>query len=63
LHGPRAVLANRLGKRRGHFMPPSLLDSQLAALEEPAPDEAGWAVDVRESPADIVRALAARASQ
>jgi gluconokinase len=63
LHGPTPVLADRLGKRRGHFMPPSLLDSQLAALEEPASDEEAWVADVRESPPDIVRALAARASQ
>jgi gluconokinase len=38
LTAPRAVLAARLAARRGHFMPPSLLDSQLATLERP--DEA-----------------------
>jgi gluconokinase len=36
---PRAELVRRLAARRGHFMPPSLLDSQLAELEEPGPDE------------------------
>jgi gluconokinase len=35
LHGSRAVLANRLGDRRGHFMNPGLLDSQLDTLEMP----------------------------
>jgi gluconokinase len=39
LHVPRAVLAERLARRRGHFFPPSLLDSQLADLEPPAPGE------------------------
>ena len=63
LHGPLPLLAERLANRRGHFMPPSLLDSQLAALEEPSPDEHAWAVDIRESPADIVDALVALASQ
>jgi gluconokinase len=57
------VLADRLAKRRGHFMPPSLLDSQLAALEEPAPHEHAWAVDIRDSPADIIDALVGLASQ
>ena len=36
LTGPRAVLEERLKARRGHFMPPALLDSQLATLEPPA---------------------------
>src|SRR5258705_9018625 len=38
LAGGRAVLAERLANRRGHFMPPSLLDSQISILEEPSPD-------------------------
>lgn len=36
LDAPREVLARRLAERQGHFMPPSLLDSQLATLEVPA---------------------------
>jgi len=62
LRGPRALLAERIAGRRGHFMPPSLLDSQLATLEEPAPDEHAWVSDIRESPQDLVAALVARAS-
>jgi len=46
LTGARALIGQRLTHRRGHFMPPSLLDSQLAALEEPAPDEHPWVIDV-----------------
>ena len=62
LHGPRALLAERLASRRGHYMPPSLLESQLATLEEPSPDEQAWVCDIRESPEDIVAALMVRAS-
>jgi gluconokinase len=36
LHGPRELLAERLTGRAGHFMPATLLDSQLATLEAPA---------------------------
>jgi carbohydrate kinase (thermoresistant glucokinase family) len=39
LEAPREVLAQRLAGRRRHFMPAALLDSQLATLEPPAPDE------------------------
>jgi len=62
LRGPRALLDERLASRRGHFMPPSLLDSQLATLEEPSPDEHAWVCDILESPQDIITALVARAS-
>ena len=62
LRGPRTLLAERIAGRRGHFMPPSLLDSQLATLEEPAPDEHAWVCDIRESPQDLVAALVTRAS-
>jgi gluconokinase len=62
LRGPRALIADRLTGRRGHFMPASLLDSQLATLEEPSPDEGAWICDISESPEDIVSGLVARAS-
>jgi gluconokinase len=59
LAGSRALLAERMANRRGHFMPPSLLESQLAILEEPSPDEHAWVCDIREAPdvivADLVR--------
>jgi gluconokinase len=41
----RDVLGERLGRRRGHFMPPSLLDSQLDTLEPLGPDEPGAIID------------------
>ena len=62
LRGSRALIAERLANRSGHFMPPSLLDSQLATLQEPSPDEAAWVCDISESPADLVADLVARAS-
>lgn len=39
LHGDERILAARMRARRDHFMPASLLSSQLAALEPPTPDE------------------------
>jgi gluconokinase len=63
LKGQRALIAARLAGRRGHFMPPSLLDSQLAALEEPSPDENAWVCDITKSPQDLVAALVASASK
>jgi gluconokinase len=38
---PREVLAARLAARTNHYMPPSLLDSQLATLEPLGDDEPG----------------------
>lgn len=62
LKGQRALIAERLAGRRGHFMPPSLLESQFATLEEPSTDEDAWVCDIRRSPQDLVVALVARAS-
>ena len=50
LTGDRALLADRLGARSGHFMPAALLDSQLADLEPLGPDEPGLAVDIAVPP-------------
>jgi gluconokinase len=36
LTGPQTLIAERLKNRHGHFMPPTLLASQLAILEPPA---------------------------
>ena len=61
LRGERALLAERLAGRFGHFMPPSLLDSQLATLQDPTPDEEVWVCDIRHDPRDLVAELVARA--
>jgi gluconokinase len=39
LDGSRELIGERMAKRKGHFMPPGLLDSQFNTLEPPAPDE------------------------
>jgi len=62
LHGDRELLAMRLAQRREHFMPPSLLESQLVALEPPTPEEEAWAYNVRCSPREIVAAVIERIS-
>ena len=62
LKGDRALIAKRLAGRRGHFMPPSLLDSQFATIEEPSPDENAWVCDIRKSPQELVAALVVSAS-
>jgi carbohydrate kinase (thermoresistant glucokinase family) len=41
----REMLAVRLQQRPGHFMPASLLDSQLATLEWPGTDEGALTID------------------
>lgn len=46
LVGPEALLAERLAARPGHFMPPSLLPSQLATLEPLEADEEGIVLDI-----------------
>ena len=57
----RAELAARLARRRGHYMPASLLDSQLAALEPPDADEHAIVVDgaaaTARQVADVLTAL------
>ena len=40
LAGDKALIAARLAARKGHYMPPTLLDSQFATLEPPGADEA-----------------------
>jgi gluconokinase len=46
LDGQKAVLAGRVKGRKGHFFPPSLLDSQLATLEPVASDEPAIRVSI-----------------
>ncbi len=64
LHGPADTIAERLSSRLGHFASSSLLESQLATLEPPAPDEDAVYLDIRlsldqltESAARMVRTV------
>ena len=51
LKGDPALIRARLAGRRGHYMPPSLLDSQLATLEEP---KSALVVGIEGQPEEIV---------
>ena len=55
LHGSEDVLRARLGAREDHFMPASLLGSQLATLEPLGDDEAGAVFDIELPAAEIAR--------
>ncbi|MCO5130839.1 MAG: gluconokinase [Xanthobacteraceae bacterium] len=61
LDGDQALIAGRLAKRKGHFMPPGLLASQFATLEPPDAGEHVTTVpidaDVESIVDDIVRKL------
>lgn len=59
LHGERELLAQRMAARTGHYMPPSLLESQLATLEPPDAQEKAQTFDVRSDPEQIVAAVIA----
>lgn len=60
LTGSASLLRDRLNARTGHYMPASLLDSQLAALELPQPDESAFTYDITPEPDVIVAAIVAR---
>jgi gluconokinase len=49
-----------MSARKGHYMPPSLLDSQLATLEPPAADEGALSVDISPSPDQVAAIVLAR---
>ncbi|HVX82026.1 MAG TPA: gluconokinase [Devosiaceae bacterium] len=57
LDGSYELIDSRIKARKGHFMPESLLRSQFATLEPPAPDENAIAVPIVEAP-DKIAALA-----
>ena len=57
LHGTPERLRSRLSRRRGHFFPAGMLDSQLADLEEPDADEHPPEVEIDQRPEAIVDAV------
>ncbi len=59
LNGSRELIATRMTARRGHFMPPSLVDSQFATLEPPGPDENPITVAIDQPVERIVEQIAA----
>lgn len=60
LSGDPKVLEKRMGARTGHFMPASLLQSQLATLESPEGEEGVVTVDIDAS-LDVIVANACEA--
>lgn len=54
LDGTKDLIAKRLAARKGHFMPPGLLDSQFKTLEPPLPDERPITVSIDASVDGIV---------
>src|SRR5580698_7740443 len=60
LRGSRELIAARVAERRGHFMPPSLLDSQFETLEEPGPDEDPLTVDIGGSADEVADEIVRR---
>ena len=60
LTGDAAIIRQRMGQRAGHYMPASMLDSQLATLEVPGVDEHAWTFDVADRPAAIVARIVER---
>jgi gluconokinase len=53
LHGNPELIKDRMEDREGHFMPPALLESQLATLEELEADEPGIVINIDAEPAEI----------
>lgn len=59
LDADRDVLADRIAGRVDYFLPPALLDSQLAVLEPLDTDETGVTIDIAEPPDLVVERAAA----
>ena len=60
LHGEAALLSERMQGREGHFMPPTLLPSQLATLEPLTVEEldaGSLRLDITRTPEDLITAI------
>jgi carbohydrate kinase (thermoresistant glucokinase family) len=57
LKGSRKLIADRLTRRRGHFMPPMLLESQFETLEEPRGSEHPIVINVAMPPNRVVQRI------
>jgi gluconokinase len=56
LSGSPELIAARQAARPGHFMPASLMASQFATLEPPAPEEGALTLDIAQPPEALLRA-------
>ena len=57
LKGTEDLIAERLSKRKHHFMPKGLLASQFQTLQEPGPDEHPITVSIEPAPEEIVATI------
>ncbi len=57
LKGSQQLIADRIARRRNHFMPPTLLMSQFAALEEPRGAERPIVIDVSMPPNRVLERI------
>jgi gluconokinase len=57
LDGARELIAQRMGARTAHFMPTSLLESQLRDLEPLGADERGVRIDIVKPPAALAQEI------
>jgi gluconokinase len=60
LDGSKTLIADRLAKRKNHFMPPGLLDSQFTTLEPPQADERPFTVSIDAPVETIVNNIVAQ---
>jgi carbohydrate kinase (thermoresistant glucokinase family) len=63
LDGSKRIVEERIGSRHHDFMPASLLDSQLAILEDLGDDERGMRIDISASVDELVEEIEARLGQ
>lgn len=57
LHGSKDLLLERMRGRPSHFMPTSLLESQLNTLEMPSPEENALVLNIHDPIATLVDAI------
>jgi gluconokinase len=57
LKGSRTLIADRMSRRKDHFMPPSLLASQFETLEEPGADEGALVIEITMPPSRVVERI------
>lgn len=57
LNGPPTLLMQRLQARKGHYMPPALLQSQLDTLEPPSADEHAVVLNIEPAAQQLVDAI------
>lgn len=60
LKGAKTIISDRMSRRKNHFMPAALLDSQFAALEEPGPAERPLVINVAIPPNRIAEQIISR---